>query len=207
MITWNTYEHPVEYTQAIKDMNSKVEGVIAGTQEECVFLLEHEDVYTIGTSGNSMDILKPGATRIINTDRGGQITYHGKGQRVIYPILNLAFRKKDIRWYVNSLSDIVIALCKHFNLDAFYDAKNVGVWVQTQNNLPKKIASIGIRIKKWVTYHGVAININPDMAKFANIRPCGLDANLVTSFDELGIKTDYNLIDEILRYEFYKTLI
>lgn len=205
---WRKYGYLLDYRDCFQIMQTHVNDIIYNSHEDVVLVLEHKDVYTIGTSGHLTDVMhEVDNIDIMYTNRGGQVTYHGPGQLVIYPMLNLNHKKMDVRWYVNSLSEVIINLCKHFGLNGFYNPANVGVWVHVKNDLPKKIASIGIRVKKWVTYHGVAINICPDMTKFNGINPCGLNANNMTSFAKLGIDAEINLINDILRHEFYKVFI
>lgn len=213
MIHYTHIKHLVDYTQMLEHMKYTVEQMInlkknlkVDQIDEYIFILQHYDVYTLGYNSKTEDILVDNLhIPVIQTNRGGMITYHGPGQLVIYPIIDLTNRVQDLRWYIQSLAQIVINLCKYLNIQAFSDDKNVGVWV-LNNNIKQKIASIGIRVKKWITYHGISININPNMSNFKIIKPCGFDGSIMTSLWELGVKIDYSEILQIIRYELYKLL-
>ena len=188
-------------------MEARVLEVIKGISEETVYLLEHEDVYTAGSSADQSELLEKdnGLIPIIQTGRGGKYTYHGKGQRIIYPILNLALphRKKDIKLYVRNLEQCIINTLSKINIDAYTIDGLVGIWVKYRQT-HAKIAAIGIRVRKWVTYHGISVNIIPDMNKYSSIIPCGIKNFPVTSLKELGFNISFAEFDKILIKEFEK---
>ena len=200
MTNWHTIPGLTHYPQALELMESHVQAIIAGAAAEKIILLEHEDVYTSGTGASAADLLNANNIPVISTGRGGKFTYHGPGQRVIYPMLNLgaAPREKDLKKYVADLERWIIATLHGFNIDAFIAKDRVGIWVLDQG-AEKKIAAIGVRVKKWVTYHGVAVNISPDLKKFDGIVPCGLKDFGVTSMEALGKGVSVHEFDLELR--------
>lgn len=204
-IIWRELGIELDYQNTIMFMEQIVDGVINHVMPEQVLILEHCDTYTAGSMFQNINLEQK--IEIIQTNRGGGITYHGPGQLVIYPILDLAKRSMDIRMYIMSLCGVVINFCRHFGINAFYDDMLAGVWVMAPGQIRKKIASIGIRVQKWVTYHGIAVNISTDLSKFAAINPCGLNATQITSLEALGISNDSKLMNQILKTEFYKIFI
>ena len=191
-----------DYLTADEKQNQAVQDVIAGENEQ-LLLLELDDVYTAGTSANIERDYLDKSIPLVKTGRGGQLTYHGPGQVVAYPIINLSKREKDLRKYVKNLQTWIINTLKHFNIEAFI-TDEVGVWVETPSGR-KKIAAIGIRVRKWVTFHGIALNVNPDLSKFGGIVPCGITEFGVTSISEsLGKDVTNEEIEEILVKEFKK---
>lgn len=201
MILWDVKKGLVDYSHMLALMDLAVHEVLEGMHDR-VFLLEHEEVYSYGTSAKPDEILDKNIS-IIHSGRGGKITYHGPGQRVIYPILNLAShnRKKDIKLYVRSLEEWIINILSEFTIDAYTIPGRVGIWVSGPKG-ESKIAAIGIRIKKWVTYHGVAINISNDLTKFNSIMPCGIDDAYVTSMKDLGINISLEEFDDVAKRKF-----
>ena len=194
-------EDPVSYINALKQMDLLHAEILANDILGKIWFLEHEDVYTKGRSSNDDDILDPGSIPVIETGRGGKITYHGIGQRVIYPILNLKKLhqdKPDIRLYVKQLENIVINALAEVGIKSYIVPERVGVWVKI-GELEAKIAAIGIRVKKWITYHGIAINISPDLEKFSGIVPCGLHGFGVCSLRSLGCDISMYDFDQILQ--------
>lgn len=172
--------------------------------EETLFLNELEDVYTAGTSANAATDYFNKSIPLIETGRGGQITYHGPGQIVAYPIIDLKTRDQDLKLYISNLQNWIINTLAHFDIKAF-KTDDVGVWVKDEFGNTKKIAAIGIRVRKWVTFHGVALNVKPDLEKFNGIIPCGITQHGVTSMESI-LNKDINLeeVEEILVEEFEK---
>ena len=206
MINWISLPDLSEYKKTIQLMEQELSGVISGKAKETVFLLEHSDTYTAGTNYDSEELLDANSDiPIIYTNRGGKFTYHGEGQRVIYPILDLRkpSRKRDIKLYVRNLEKWMINSLVHLGLKAFTIKDRVGIWVMV-NDVPSKIAAIGVRVRKWVTYHGIAINISTDLSKYSKIIPCGISDYPVTSLKQLGIKISMQDFDKILKKEFVK---
>lgn len=198
---WITIPRLSEYNTILAAMENRVESIIHHKNSEAVYLVEHHDVYTAGTNSSKGDIIDLGNIPIINTGRGGMVTYHGPGQRVIYPVLNLSIRQKDIKQYVRHLEQWVINSLKIIGIDAYIIAGKVGIWIK-KDNIDAKIGAIGIRVRKWVTFHGVSVNINPDLSKYKGIIPCGISDLPVTSLNELGIKIALKEFDRIIKNEF-----
>lgn len=195
----------LKYQDALSIMEDKVNDVINDPAEETIYLVEHQDVYTAGTSHKDYELLNSHQITVFYIGRGGKFTYHGPGQRVIYPILNLSSekRQKDLKLYIELLERWIISSLSDFGVRAFTISDTVGVWV-TENNCPAKIASIGIRVRKWVTYHGIAVNVSTDLDKFSGIIPCGLKDSPITSLKKLGIDISLNQFDEVLKDNFNK---
>lgn len=191
-----------DYSTAQKAQEEALENVIYG-EEETLFLNELDDVYTAGTSANAATDYFNKNIPLVETGRGGQITYHGPGQIVAYPIINLNNREKDLKKYVANLQDWIINTLANFNIKAF-KADEIGVWVETPTGR-KKIAAIGIRVRKWVTFHGIALNVQPDLNKFNGIVPCGITTHGVTSIkDILNKDIPLETVEEALIEEFKK---
>ena len=189
-----------DYNTAQQAQEDALVKVIAGN-DEVLFLNQLEDVYTAGTSANIETDYFNKDIPLVKTGRGGQITYHGPGQIVAYPILNLNNRDKDLKKYIENLQVWIINTLEHFNIKAF-TTDDVGVWVETQTGI-KKIAAIGIRVRKWVTFHGIALNVEPDLEKFNGIIPCGIKGHGVTSIKELlGDNISLKEVEDILVEEF-----
>ena len=197
-------EKPVNYDDSMKLLNERVESVLAGSKNELLWILEHNTVYTAGTSSNDQDLINKNLS-IIKTNRGGKYTLHSPGQKVVYFVLNLNKREKDIKKLVNKLEDCIIEILKEYKIESFSDKKNIGIWVKKENKL-MKIAAIGIRVKKWIAYHGFSINLFNDLSLYKNIVPCGIKDKGITSLKELGIK-DFNKIDKIISEKFLNTFL
>ena len=189
------------YAEVTSYQEELVAKVLAGDEESILFC-EHSPVYTLGSSAKQSDVLHINDIPTVHTGRGGQVTYHGHGQRVIYPIIDLKNHNRDVRLYISNLQTWLINTLKKLDVEA-YTNDNVGVWVDI-NNKPYKIAAIGVRIRRWVAFHGIAINISPNMEHFKGIIPCGLKDVGVTSLADLGKETDMTKIDSLLRNEFEK---
>jgi len=189
----------IDYNESMKILEKRVNDVSLGKKEELLWILEHHSVYTAGTSSKNRDLLDK-KIKVIKTNRGGKHTYHGPGQKIVYFVLNLNKRKKDIRQLVHNIEKCIVNILLEYNIKAYSDDKNIGIWVGNKND-SKKIAAIGIRVKKWIAYHGFALNINNNLNKYNSIIPCGLKNKGVTNFENLGIK-NYQSIDKIIIEKF-----
>lgn len=203
---WRISDQPVAYQAALAEMEARVAGICAGTVNELIWLLEHPPLYTAGTSADPADLLSPGRFPVHQTGRGGQYTYHGPGQRVVYALLDLNARQKDLRAYVECLEAWTIDTLKQFAIDGQRRPGRVGIWVTREDrNQPAqedKIAAIGVRVRRWVAYHGIAINLDPDLTHFSGIVPCGIAAHGVTSLHDLGQLITMSELDMALRASF-----
>src|SRR3984885_544567 len=205
-VEWLITDAPVPYPEAVGAMEARVADIATGRTPELVWLLEHPPLYTSGTSGKAKDLLDP-RFPIFDTGRGGQLTYHGPGQRVAYVMLDLKRRRPDVRAYVTSLEQWIIRALASFNVQGERREDRVGVWVNRPDKgggFEDKIAAIGIRVRQWVTLHGFALNVTPDLSHFSGIVPCGVaDPRYgITSLAELGITVSTMEVDGILRREF-----
>jgi lipoyl(octanoyl) transferase len=194
-VAWRTTPGLTDYPEAVAAMEARVAAILAGTDPELIWLLEHPPLYTAGTSAKPADLLAPDRFPVHATRRGGEHTYHGPGQRVAYAMLDLNRRGRDVRAYVWRLEDWVIRALAEFNVVAERRPGRVGVWV-TRPDKPAlrdgtptedKIAAIGVRVRRWVAFHGVAINVEPDLGHFDGIVPCGIRGHGVTSLVDLGL--------------------
>lgn len=200
-IEWKISTGLTPYLEAVSQMEQRVEDIIAGIAPELVWLVEHPPLYTAGTSTNEADLLSHDFP-LYHTGRGGQITYHGPGQRVVYVMLDLKKRNAmDIRAFVQQLENWLIATLLEFGVTGEVREGRVGVWVNTPT-VEAKIAALGIRVRKWVTFHGVALNINPDLTHYAGIVPCGIRGFGVTSLHALGVTATMDEVDIVLEREF-----
>jgi len=186
---------PIDYNQSMKILEKRVNDVFLGKKDELLWIIEHKHVYTAGTSFKTEDLLDKKLC-VIKTNRGGKHTYHGPGQKVVYFVLNLNKRGKDIRKLVNNLESCIMDILKDYKIEGFSDKKNIGIWVNNKNK-KKKIAAIGIRVKKWIAYHGFALNVSNDLSKYNAIVPCGIKNKGVTSLKEMGIKNLENINTKI----------
>lgn len=185
------------YEQSIQEMEQCVANIIENKAPEQIWLLEYKDIITTGTSTKTEDILNHENLPIYTSSRGGQATYHGPGQRIIYPLLNLKDYNNDIRLFITSLETWVVNTLKNYGIDCFTCPKRVGIWTK-KGDKEYKIAAIGLRVRKWVSYHGIAVNVNPDLKKFSNIIPCGIKEHGVTSLKDLGINISLEEFDKTL---------
>ncbi|WP_207461146.1 lipoyl(octanoyl) transferase LipB [Azospirillum sp. SYSU D00513] len=190
-IEWRISDEPVPYPDALAAMEARVEAIRAGTAPEMVWLLEHPPLYTAGTSAREEDLLEPNRFPVYQAGRGGQFTYHGPGQRVAYVMLDLKKRGGDIRAYVAQLEDWLIRTLASFNIKGERREGRVGIWVDKgpYGGLPgqeDKIAAIGVRVRRWVSFHGISLNVDPDLSHFGGIVPCGIAQHGVTSMVALG---------------------
>jgi lipoyl(octanoyl) transferase len=197
-LEWRISDAPVDYPDAVAEMEARVAAIRAGTAPELCWLLEHPSLYTAGTSAHGGDLLQPGRFPVFKTGRGGQYTYHGPGQRIGYVMLDLQCRGPDLRTYIWRLEEWVIRALGRFNVRGERRSGRVGIWVVKPNGREAKIAAIGVRIRRWVTYHGVAINVDPDLEHFGGIVPCGISGFGVTSLADLGLTTTMQELDAAL---------
>ena len=197
-------EKPVDYNESMKILEDRVNDVILGKKDELLWILEHKTVYTAGTNSNKDDLIDKNL-KIVKTNRGGKHTLHSPGQKVIYFVLNLNKRKKDIRVLVQKVEKCIIEILKEYKIKSYSDRKNVGIWVGNPKNL-MKIAAIGIRVKKWIAYHGFSLNVNNDLSMYKKITPCGIRDKGITSLEEMGIK-DFHNIDKIIVEKFLNTFL
>ena len=201
-IEWRTSIEPIDYPDAIDIMENRVEAIYEQTAPEMVWLLEHPPVYTAGTGAKMEDLLQTNTFPVYETGRGGQYTYHGPGQRVIYVMLDLRKREADLKNYVRKLESWVIATLAQFKILGERRAGRVGIWVFDQNIKEKKIAAIGIRIRHWISFHGISINLNPELNHYNGIIPCGISDYGVTSLHELGKNINTAELDHALKETF-----
>ena len=190
---------PVNYTDAINFLERRAIDVYNGKKQELLWILEHNSIYTAGTSAKDSEIIDK-KIKVTKTNRGGKITCHGPGQKVVYFVLNLNNREKNIRKLVNNLEKCIIDILKNYKISSQKDSKNIGIWVHKGKDL-KKIAAIGIRVKKWVAYHGFSINVCNDLKQYEKIIPCGIKEKGITNMQDMGVK-DFNNIDEIIISKF-----
>ena len=196
-------EKPVKYDAAIKFMENRLDDLNDKKCKELIWVLEHNELYTAGTSSKESEILDK-SIKIIKTNRGGKITYHGPGQLVCYFVIDLKKRKKDIRKFISTIEKTIISTLKYFNIETIADKKNIGIWYKDKSEL-KKVAAIGVRVKKWIAYHGFSININNDLKKYKAIVPCGINDKGVTSLEKIN-KQSYKNFDKKLIENFILNL-
>ena len=189
----------IDYIKSMKILEKRVDDVINGKKDELLWILEHKPVYTAGTSANKADLINKNLN-VIKTNRGGKHTYHGSGQKVVYFVLNLNRRERDIRKLISKIENCIIDILSEYKIKSYPDKKNIGIWVGDKNN-SMKIAAIGIRVKKWIAYHGFALNVCNDLSKYNGIIPCGIKDKGITSLKKLGIKK-YNNIENIITKNF-----
>ena len=201
-IEWKTSNNLVEYDFAVSEMKKRVLEIKKNSAFEMVWLLEHNSIFTAGTSAKIED-LKNSNVNFLYTGRGGQWTWHGPGQRVVYLMLNLKNRLQDVKAYVYALEELIILTLKDFYIDGIRINGQPGVWVR-DNNGCDKIAALGIRISSWITFHGISINVNPNLDEFNNIVPCGIKNSGVTSFYKLGNKIALKELDISFKKNFNK---
>src|SRR6056297_3136444 len=199
MVEWITSQSPVPYPEALARMEARADAIARGAAPEAVWLLEHPPLYTAGTSARPADLVDPDRFPVYEARRGGQYTYHGPGQRVAYVMLDVGRRGRDVRRFVAQLESWVIATLDAFNVKGEIRAGRVGVWVVRQD---KPIAAIGIRLRKWISFHGIAINVEPDLGHFSGIVPCGISGHGVTSLGDLGLPVTMADLDAALMRRF-----
>lgn len=204
-VEWRIADKLVSYEEAVAFMEARAAAILLGEAAECVWLLEHPPLYTAGTSARDVDLVEPERFPVHRTGRGGQYTYHGPGQRVAYVMLDLSRRRQDLRAYVASLEAWIIATLASFDVEAERREDRVGVWVRRPDKgegIEDKIAAIGIRVKRWVSLHGISLNVEPDLTHFSGIVPCGVRRHGVTSLVDLGQDVGMVAVDAALRAAF-----
>ena len=210
MVEWIISDGFTDYPQAVAWMEARAAAIAQGSANEAVWLVEHPPIYTAGTSAKPADLTDPNRFPVFNSKRGGQYTYHGPGQRVAYVLLDVSARGRDVRKFVQQLEAWVIATLEEFNIKGEIREGRVGVWV-TRNDKPRtatgqlredKIAAIGIRLRKWISFHGISLNLDPDLRHFDGIIPCGITDHGVTSLVDLGLPVTMNDLDLALRRRF-----
>ena len=219
MTNWQVLSGLVEYNAALNLMEQQLQRVIAGHAGDTIYLLEHDHVYTAGTNAKDEELRAGASIPVINVGRGGKYTYHGPGQRIIYPIIDLrkANRRQDLKLYVKMLESWIIATLSRFDIECYTIADKVGIWTDIENKdakyehqrlssgrVPAKIGAIGIRVRKWVAYHGIAVNISNDLDMYKDIIPCGIADFPVTSIYSLGKRIAIEKFDEVLKEEYKK---
>ena len=190
---------PVDYIDSMKILEKRVNDVFSSKKDELLWILEHNTVYTAGTSSNEKDLIDKNI-HVIRTNRGGKHTLHSPGQKVIYFVLNLNKRKKDIRVLINKIENCIMEILNEYKIKSYPDKKNIGLWVGNKAN-SMKIAAIGIRVKRWVAYHGFALNVSNDLSKYKGIVPCGIRDKGMTNLQEMGVK-NFSNINEIIAEKF-----
>jgi lipoyl(octanoyl) transferase len=204
-VEWRISDAPVPYEDAVAAMEARAAEIAAGRADECVWLLEHPPLYTAGTSAQEADLVEPERFPVHRTGRGGQYTYHGPGQRVAYVMLDLDRRRRDLRAYVAALEAWIIATLEAFNVRGERREDRVGVWVRRPERgegVEDKIAAIGIRVRRWVSFHGISLNVEPELSHFSGIVPCGIAGHGVTSLVDLGHLVSMPEVDMQLRAAF-----
>ncbi|TNK93756.1 lipoyl(octanoyl) transferase LipB [Wolbachia endosymbiont of Leptopilina clavipes] len=203
MTEWLISNQFADYNHSVKFMEAKIQQIYNNLSDELVWLLQHPPLYTAGIGATDDDIIEK-LFPVYKTGRGGKYTYHGPGQRIIYLMLNLKKRNKcDIKLYIRDLGSWIINVLKHFNILGEFKEDRIGIWVNN-NGVEEKIAAFGIRLRKWVTYHGIALNFSPNLSHYKGIIPCGLKDYGVTSMEKLGVKVSLCELDDILKQEFHK---
>ena len=194
---------PMKYSHAINLLEKRTQSVISNKKSELIWILEHESIYTAGVRHKKNEILDK-SINIVKTNRGGKITWHGPGQLIFYFVINLNKRKRDIRILISKIEKTIIKTLNEYNIKSFNDPKNIGIWVKDKKEI-KKVAAIGIRVKKWVAYHGFSLNINNDIKNYEKIIPCGISDRKLTNLNEIK-SSDYKNIKKKLIKNFIKNL-
>ena len=194
---------PVKYKTSIDFLEARLKNINENKENDLIWLLEHDDIYTAGTNYSKNEILDKNIN-LIKTNRGGKITYHGPGQIICYFVIDLKKRKKDIRKFITLIEKTIIESLFEFGINAFGDPKNIGIWIEDKKKI-KKIATIGIRVSKWIAYHGFAINVSNDLKKYNNIVPCGITDKGVTNLKKI-FDQNYDNLDKTIINNFIKNL-
>jgi lipoyl(octanoyl) transferase len=202
-VEWrSTLGQPTPYTDAVAWMEERVAAIQAGKAPECVWLLEHPPLYTAGTSARDTDLLEPDRFPVFQTGRGGQYTYHGPGQIIAYVLMDLTHRRNDVRQYVHDLEEWLISTLADFAVRGERRNGRVGIWVDRGQGKEDKIAAIGVRVRRWVSYHGIALNVEPNLDHYAGIVPCGIAEHGVTSLVDLGLPVTSEEAGDALKRNF-----
>lgn len=197
-LEWRRSHGLVDYARATAAMEARAQAVWEGAAAELVWLLQHPPLLTAGTSAAAGELLDPTRFPVHRTGRGGKFTYHGPGQRVVYAVLDLKRRRQDLRWYVHSLEEWVIRTLRAFGVEGERREGRIGIWVAGSDGTERKIGAIGVRVRRWVAYHGIAINVAPDLGHFDAIVPCGIAEFGVTSLAAQGVAADMAAVDREL---------
>jgi lipoyl(octanoyl) transferase len=203
-LEWIVSDRPVDYPSALATMEQRVAAISEGTAAEAVWLLDHPPLYTAGTSAKPADLLEPDRFPVYQAGRGGEYTYHGPGQRVAYVMLDLNRRGRDVRCFVRDLENWLIRTLAQFGVKGERREGRVGIWVDRGMGREDKIAAIGVRVRHWVTFHGVSLNIDPDLSHFTGIVPCGIRQYGVTSLWDLGLTPTVEEVDMALKAAFFE---
>lgn len=206
-VEWAVSSGYVDYEAAVAAMESRVAAIAAAAADEVVWLLEHPPLYTAGVSARDADLLAPDRFPVHRTGRGGQFTYHGPGQRVAYVMLDLNQRGRDVRGFVHGLEDWIIGALDRFGVEAGMREGRVGVWVERKGagwSREDKIAAIGVKVRRWVSFHGISLNVEPDLDHFGGIVPCGITEHGVTSLVDLGVLATMDEADDALKSSFQR---
>lgn len=200
-VEWRVEPGLQPYEDAVRGMEERVAAIRAGTADELAWLVEHPPLYTAGTSARKEDLLAPDRFPVHATGRGGELTYHGPGQRVAYLMLDLASRGRDVRRFVRSIEAWLIATLAEFGVEGQRRAGRVGIWVERPGG-EAKIAAVGLRLRHWISYHGVSLNVAPDLSHYDGIVPCGIGEHGVTSLADLGVAASMEEVDDVLLRRF-----
>ena len=188
---------PIKYEKALNLMEMKLLDIHENNSEDLIWILEHEEIYTAGTSYKESEILDK-SIKVLKTNRGGKITYHGPGQLICYFVIDLKKRKKDIRKFISLIERTIIDTIRLYNIETFADSKNIGIWYDDKSNI-KKVAAIGVRVSKWIAYHGFSINIDNNLRKYDAIIPCGINDRGVTTLKKINDQNYKNLKDNLVK--------
>ena len=194
---------PIKYEYAIDFMETRLQSIHENKSKDLIWILEHEDIYTAGTNYKEVEIIDK-SIDIIKTNRGGKITYHGPGQLICYFVIDLKKRNKDIRKFISLIEKTIIETLKFYKIETFADKSNIGIWYKDQSDI-KKIAAIGVRVSKWIAYHGFSININNNLEKYKSIIPCGISDKGITNLKKIN-DMDYENLESILIKNFISNL-
>jgi lipoyl(octanoyl) transferase len=206
-VEWRISRDPVQYRAAVDEMERRVAAIRGGSAAELVWLLEHPALYTAGTSARDEDLLDPDRLPVYRSGRGGRYTYHGPGQRIAYVMLDLRRRGQDVRCYVHQLEEWIIRTLARFGVTGERRTGRIGIWVARPGGREEKIAAIGVRVRQWVSYHGVALNIDPELEHYRGIVPCGITGHGITSLARLGITATNQKVDLALQSTFAEVLV
>lgn len=194
---------PIEYKKAMLSLDKRVDEVYMNKNQELLWLLKHPNLYTGGISAPDNELIDKNKFPVFKTNRGGKWTFHGDGQKVVYFVMNLNKRDKAIRGFVNKIEDTIISTLNELDIESFKDKNNIGIWVK-QNNLEQKIAAIGIKVKKWIAYHGFSININVNKSNYEGIVPCGIEKKGIANISDFKENIDEEILDNIIIKNFSK---
>ena len=189
-------KNPIKYEDALKLMEARLNELNEKKNNELIWILQHDEIYTAGTSYSEDEIIDK-SIKIIKTNRGGKITYHGPGQLICYLVIDLKKRNKDIRNFISIIEKSIIDTIKFYKIDTFADKKNIGIWFDKKNKI-EKVAAIGVRVSKWIAYHGFSININNDLSKYNSIIPCGIKDKSVTNLTNIKKQNYENISDKLI---------